>query len=137
MTLCSAPPFRDPTHSCTAGRTPHTPTPGPHHRWSVGGLFDNITVNGNSINVQNRGNSGTGHGWAGAYMAVWNSMANSFRVRNPPTARNWLVGSIGSILAQFQVAVGADPAGTYDSSGTSGKTPCIRAASTTASSSSG
>jgi hypothetical protein len=92
---------------------------GPHHRWSVGGLFDNITVNGNSINVQNRGNSGTGHGWAGAYMAVWNSVANSFRVRNPPTARNWLVGSTGSILASSS-PVGADPAGTYDSSGTSG-----------------
>jgi hypothetical protein len=92
---------------------------GPHHRWSVGGLFDNITVNGNSINVQNRGNSGTGHGWAGAYMTVWNSVASSFRVRNPPTARNWLVGSTGSILASSW-PVGADPEGTYDSSGTSG-----------------
>ncbi|MCU0794918.1 MAG: autotransporter-associated beta strand repeat-containing protein [Akkermansiaceae bacterium] len=92
---------------------------GPHHRWAVGGLFDNITVNGNAINVQNRGNLGTGHGWAGAYMAVWNSTAGSFRVRNPPTARNWLIGSIGPVYAS-QVPVGADPAGTYESSGTSG-----------------
>jgi hypothetical protein len=92
---------------------------GPHHRWAAGGLFDNITVNGNSINVQNRGNYGTGHGWAGAHMAVWNSTASSFRVRNPPTARNWLVGSIGNILASA-APVGADPPGTYDSSGPSG-----------------
>ena len=38
---------------------------GPHHRWSVGGLFDAISINGNELNVQNRGNYGTGHGWAG------------------------------------------------------------------------
>jgi autotransporter-associated beta strand protein len=92
---------------------------GPHHRWSVGGLFDLVTVNGNEINVQNRGNYGTGHGWAGAYMAVWNCTASGFRVRNPPTARNWLVGSIGTIRASA-APVGADPAGTYDSSGPTG-----------------
>lgn len=92
---------------------------GPHHRWSVGALFDGIAVNGNEINVQNRGNSGTGHGWAGAYSAVWNCEASRFRVRNPPTARNWLVGSIGPISASA-FPVGADPAGTYDSSGTAG-----------------
>ena len=93
---------------------------GPHHRWAVGGLFDGITVNGNEINAQNRGNLGTGHGWSGAYMAVWNCAAASFRVRNPPTARNWLVGSVGPIYASAY-PVGADPAGTYDSSGTTGK----------------
>ena len=92
---------------------------GPHHRWSVGGLYDLITVNGHELNVQNRGNSGTGHGWAGAYMAVWNCKASTFRVRNPPTAKNWLVGSIGTIGASSG-PVGADPAGTYDSSGPSG-----------------
>ena len=93
---------------------------GPHHRWSVGGLFDDINVNGNEINAQNRGNLGTGHGWAGAYMTVWNCEAASFRVRNPPTARNWLVGSVGTINAS-SYPVGADPAGTYDSSGTTGE----------------
>ncbi len=98
--------------------TVHSDT-GPHHRWAAGGLFDNISVNGNEINVQNRGNYGTGHGWAGAYMAVWNSNANGFRVRNPPTARNWLVGSVGNILASA-APVGADPPGTYDSSGPTG-----------------
>jgi autotransporter-associated beta strand protein len=93
---------------------------GPHHRWSVGGLFDLVNVNGNQINVRNRGNSGTGHGWAGAYMAVWNCKASSFSVRNPPTARNWLVGSIGTIASSSGFSVGADPAGTYDSSGPAG-----------------
>jgi autotransporter-associated beta strand protein len=93
---------------------------GPHQRWAVGGLFDMITVNGNEINVRNRGNSGSGHGWAGAYMAVWNCKANGFRVRNPPTARNWLVGSLGTIGSNSGFSVGADPPGTYDSSGPAG-----------------
>jgi hypothetical protein len=93
---------------------------GPHHRWSVGGLFDNIQITGNELNAQNRGNLGTGHGWSGAYMAVWNSAARTFRVRNPPTARNWLIGSVGAIGAS-SYPVGEDPAGTYDNSGTAAK----------------
>lgn len=103
---------------CTAD-TAYSDT-GPHQRWSVGGLFDQVTVNGDEINVRNRGNSGTGHGWAGAYMTLWNCKADGFRVRNPPTARNWLVGSIGTIGTSSGFSVGADPAGTYDSSGPSG-----------------
>ncbi len=103
---------------CTAD-TAYSDT-GPHQRWAVGGLFDLVTVNGNQINVRNRGNSGTGHGWVGAYMAVWNCKADGFSVRNPPTARNWLVGSIGTIASSSGIAVGADPPGTYDSSGPSG-----------------
>ncbi len=83
-------------------------------------MFDGVAINGNEINVRNRGNSGTGHGWAGAYMAVWNCKASSFSVRNPPTARNWLVGSIGTIDSSSGFSVGADPPGTYDSSGPTG-----------------
>lgn len=71
---------------------------GPHHRYSTGGLFDNVIVSGTAINVQNRGNSGTGHGWAGANMVVWNSTASGgFVVQNPPGAQNWLIGSTGTI----------------------------------------
>lgn len=92
---------------------------GPHHRWGNGILFDRITVEGNKVNIQNRGNEGTGQGWAGANCTVWNSVANAFIVRNPPGARNWLVGSIGGIESGNQY-VGPNPAGTYDSSGTTG-----------------
>ncbi|MCZ6616649.1 MAG: hypothetical protein O7E57_00845, partial [Gammaproteobacteria bacterium] len=35
---------------------------GPHHRWSTGILYDNIQTE--RLNFQNRGTSGTGHGWA-------------------------------------------------------------------------
>ncbi|MEM8680452.1 MAG: hypothetical protein AAGF97_13970 [Planctomycetota bacterium] len=71
---------------------------GPHQRWSTGGLFDNITVEGDQINAYNRGYFGTGHGWAGANMVVWNSNAESYIIQNPPTAQNWLIGSVGTVL---------------------------------------
>ena len=112
------------THSLTHGPnvfvdglsdTAHSDA-GPHHRWATGAIWDNVTVNGNNLNVQNRGNSGTGHGWAGANEVVWNSKANGFVVQNPPTARNWLIGSVGAIQAGTMWVGPHDP-GTYDSHG--------------------
>ena len=64
---------------------------GPHHRWSAGGLYDGIVSN-RSIRIRNRGNSGTGHGWAGASIVVWNSKAPTILVQNPPGAQNWAIG---------------------------------------------
>jgi len=89
---------------------------GPHHRWSTGTLFDNITVEGDDLNARNRGNWGTGHGWAGANTVIWNSMAEDFKVQNPPTAQNWLIGSVGQIVED--TTWGPQPSGTYDSHGT-------------------
>jgi hypothetical protein len=91
---------------------------GPHHRWGNGLLFDNIDINGNAINVQNRWTSGSGHGWAGANVVVWNSEANSFILQAPPTAKGWLVGSTGTINAGNCHLGGATCAGYYDSHGT-------------------
>jgi hypothetical protein len=90
---------------------------GPHHRWGTGALWDSVTVNGNALNVQNRGNSGTGHGWAGANEVVWNCAASGgFIVQNPPTARNWLIGSVGTIRSGTMYVGPHDP-GTYDAHG--------------------
>ncbi len=68
---------------------------GPHHRWSVGTLFDNVIINGNALNVQDRQSSGTGHGWAGAQKVFWNCTAESFIVQKPPTSQNYAIGCIG------------------------------------------
>ena len=69
---------------------------GPHHRWATGTLFDNLR--GGSIRVWNRGNSGTGHGWAGAQTMFWNiaSYGGEFRVDSPVGSRNWGIGCIGT-----------------------------------------
>lgn len=68
---------------------------GPHHRWATGVLFDNIY--GGQIHVQNRGASGTGHGWAGAQTMFWNCFAykGDIEVESPPAAKNWGIGCIG------------------------------------------
>jgi len=66
----------------------------PHHRWSAGLLYDNVLVTGPQgvIAVGNRGDSGTGHGWSGAWTILWNCGSHILVVMDPPTARNMVVG---------------------------------------------
>jgi HYR domain len=70
---------------------------GPHHRWATGSLFDLIrheSFNGGQIiGTYNRGNSGSGHGWSGAYQLFWNIVGDTHRIASPPGARNWAIGS--------------------------------------------
>jgi hypothetical protein len=66
---------------------------GPHHRWATGILFDNI--DGGQINVQNRGSYGSGHGWAGVQIMLWNCHGSSFIVQSPEIGENWAVGCSG------------------------------------------
>lgn len=63
----------------------------PHHRWSVGGLYDNVR---SPIAFQDRQYLGTGHGWAGAYYVAWNT-EGSLVAQKPPTAQNWAIGHVG------------------------------------------
>lgn len=71
---------------------------GPHQRWAVGVLFDNVVVPG-TIAIRNRGNMGSGHGWAGANTVVWNSIAGQgILAEAPPTAHTWVFGSQGPLL---------------------------------------
>lgn len=68
---------------------------GPHHRWAVGTLFDNIVSDG-EINIQDRGNWGTGHGWAGGNQVLWNCTASKAVVQNPwVSANNYVIGLQG------------------------------------------
>lgn len=68
---------------------------GPHHRWATGALFDMITTN-HFINVQDRGWSGTGHGWAGANMVFWNCTASGSVTQSPwVSAKNYNIGFTG------------------------------------------
>jgi hypothetical protein len=76
---------------CTAEKT-HSDA-GPHHRWAVGVLYDNVSTDGD-LNVQNRGNMGTGHGWAGANHVFWNCEARKIICQRPPTANNWAIGCL-------------------------------------------
>lgn len=68
---------------------------GPHHRYAEGILFDNIK--GGHINVQNREDSGSGHGWAGSQIVFWNCEATtSFICDAPKAAMNFAIGCVGN-----------------------------------------
>ena len=74
---------------------------GPHHRWSTGILYDNIVGDGR-IDVQNRLDSGSGHGWSGGQIMFWNCTANRMVVQDPPgDQRNWAIGCKSSVITNI------------------------------------
>jgi hypothetical protein len=80
-------------YNCTAKRT-HADI-GPHHRWSSGTLYDNIVTDG-EINIQDRGNYGSGHGWVGVTQVLWNCSAKSATVQSPwANGNNYCIGLKG------------------------------------------
>lgn len=81
-------------YNCTASRT-HADI-GPHHRWAVGTLYDNIITDGD-INVQDRAYMGSGHGWAGVTQVLWNCNARQAAIQNPwVSGNNYNIGMKGS-----------------------------------------
>lgn len=80
-------------YNCTASQT--YSDIGPHHRWAVGTLFDNIVTDG-EINVQDRGKMGSGHGWAGVTQVLWNCRVRRAAVQSPWTSgKNYSIGTKG------------------------------------------
>jgi hypothetical protein len=84
-------------YNCNAKRT-HADI-GPHHRWSTGTLYDNIVTDG-EINIQDRGNYGSGHGWVGVTQVLWNCTAKTATVQSPwVNGKNYCIGLKGGKAA--------------------------------------
>ena len=64
----------------------------PHHRWSVGGLYDNVQ---GTLAIVDRQYYGTGHGWSGANYVAWNCRGR-LALQSPPTAHNFAIGFVGT-----------------------------------------
>jgi hypothetical protein len=80
-------------YNCTAIQT-HADI-GPHQRWSAGTLYDHVVTDG-EIAVQDRGNYGTGHGWAGVTQVLWNCTAAKTVVQSPwASGTNYCIGQKG------------------------------------------
>lgn len=80
-------------YNCTASKT-HADI-GPHHRWSAGTLYDNIITDG-EINIQDRGNWGSGHGWSGVTQVAWNCTVKRAAIQNPwVNGKNYSIGLKG------------------------------------------
>ncbi|MFG2905180.1 hypothetical protein ACGF13_08980 [Kitasatospora sp. NPDC048286] len=83
---------------------------GPHQRWATGTLYDNITMlhsrgPNDDLALTNRGNAGSGQGWAGANQVMWNANVGYYGVENPPTAHNWAFGTRGTPVEGRQSGV--------------------------------
>lgn len=69
---------------------------GPHHRWAVGTLYDNV-ITDRDINIQDRGNMGSGHGWTGVTQVLWNCRAERATVQKPwVSGNNYNIGMKGN-----------------------------------------
>lgn len=68
----------------------------PHQRWSTGLLIDNCEVPEGGIDLMNRGEMGTGHGWAIGWGVAWNNVAKTLEMNQPPDISNWSIGNRGS-----------------------------------------
>ncbi|KAF9107942.1 hypothetical protein BGX29_004055 [Mortierella sp. GBA35] len=70
---------------------------GPHERWAMGVLYDNITCN--TVNVRQRSWMGSGQGWAGVFHVVYNCTANNHNncFQDAPGVTNWILGFKGGI----------------------------------------
>ncbi|WP_282937339.1 hypothetical protein [Paenibacillus sp. RC67] len=89
----------------------------PHQRWTTGILVDSSSFMnpGNDalgIAFQNRGTSGSGHGWPMGWSVAWNVTAPKLLVSQAPGTMNWCIGCVGSKSSSN------DPIGVYDSFGT-------------------
>jgi hypothetical protein len=74
-----------------------------HRRWSQGMLWDNVReiepATSITLGIYNRGDYGTGHGWAAVHSVGWNcDMAGKkLVVQRPPTGQNYAIGCRGVI----------------------------------------
>ena len=75
---------------------------GPHQRWATGVLYDCCVTDG-LLELQDRHNWGTGHGWAGVNHVLWNCESKTIVCQNPwAHGKNWAVGCIGEKFAGRQ-----------------------------------
>jgi chitodextrinase len=97
-----------------------------HRRWSTGLLFDHLVAvnrsSGDVFGFYNRGNYGTGHGWATGHSVIWNTDASGGRivVQQPPTAQNYAIGCAGNVTGSGPFA---GPPGYQEGSNTPGLQP--------------
>lgn len=93
---------------------------GPHQRYAVGALFDNMAIG--AYSAENRKYAGTGHGWAGGNIVYWNVNGTKLSIQSPPGSANYAIGCRFTSLkykmdnATFEsVGVPVYPASLYES----------------------
>lgn len=70
---------------------------GPIGSWASGVLYDNVTIDGAGLHLQNRWRADSGAGWCAANCTIWQSNAAEFRCFIPPGAVNRATGTWGTL----------------------------------------
>ncbi len=82
----------------------------PHQRWFTGLLVDSCEVPEGGISFMNRGEMGSGHGWAIGWAVAWNNTAKTLEMNQPPGSKIWSIGNIGEeVDPPFPVFDGGPP----------------------------
>jgi hypothetical protein len=91
----------------------------PHQRWSTGLLVDSCRIPDSGIELMNRGEMGSGHGWTMGWGVLWNCIAKSYVIQQPPGSMNWAIGCVGKpeTLSRPFDNEPKLPQGTFDSPG--------------------
>jgi len=99
-----------------------------HQRWATGLLADNAQLpnapngyNGGTtgISYSDRGNHGSGQGWAMGWGVAWNVTTPWLVVQMPPGSQNWCIGCVGTPISGNEPgSTRPVPDGIYDSLGT-------------------
>jgi len=66
--------------------------------WASGILFDNVTLDGGTLELNNRETWNQGVGWAAAHSMLWQCSAPIVICRSPPKAQNWAHGVWGQFV---------------------------------------
>lgn len=74
---------------------------GSHERWATGTLYENLKIQG-EINILNRSNMGSGHGWSGVNNVLWNCETDGYVLERPAIAFDWAFGVIGPFQSEEQ-----------------------------------
>ena len=103
-----------------------------HRMWSQGLLYDNykdintnVSLSSYVLGLYNRGDYGSGHGWAAVHSVAWNCNTgmSSIIIQKPPTAQNYAVGCIGNVSGTKPPAPFNQPQGYIEGTNTEGLNP--------------
>ena len=106
----------------------HAPSEG-HRRWSMGLLYDNHREENPAttevLGLYNRGDHGTGHGWASVHSLAWNVDLGAAigLIQRPPTAQNYAIGGAGEFSGATPPAPFKHPEGHIEGIGEPGLFP--------------
>lgn len=99
-----------------------------HQRWATGLLADNAQLPNapkgydggtTGISYSDRGNHGSGQGWAMGWGVAWNVTTPWLVVQMPPGSQNWCIGCVGTPISGNEPgSTRPVPDGIYDSLGT-------------------